>query len=113
MGKLEDQIVHICQRQAWQVAVEQGEYRAQSVETEGFIHCSRPDQILRVANAIYRGVPDLVLLWIDLHKVRAEIRWEAANGETFPHIYGALNLDAVARVQDFTPSADGIFHTIE
>jgi uncharacterized protein (DUF952 family) len=51
-----------------------------------------------------------VLLGIDSSKVQAEIRYEEVNGtEYFPHIYGALNTDAVIEVLDFEPSVDGHF----
>ena len=103
-------IVHICSRQAWEAAQVQGEYKAPSLGSEGFMHCSRPNQVLGVANQFYRGVEGLVLLWIDPQKVDAEIRWEAADGETFPHIYGPLNLDAVVGVKDFEPDSDGRFN---
>jgi uncharacterized protein (DUF952 family)/RimJ/RimL family protein N-acetyltransferase len=106
-------IVHLCQRTAWQEAQAQGEYRGEgSLEMEGFIHCSRPDQILRVANSFFQGKPDLELLWIDPTRLRAEIRWETADGDRFPHIYGPLNLDALLAVRDFAPDADGVFRNI-
>ncbi len=93
-------IVHICPRQDWLAARGTGVYRAGSLEKEGFIHCSRPEQVLAVANRFYRGVPDLVLLWIDPAQVIAEIRWEAADGEVYPHVYGVLNTDAVEAVSE-------------
>jgi uncharacterized protein (DUF952 family) len=81
------------------------------VATEGFIHCSTPEQVLRVANARFRGREDLVLLLIDSGMIAAEIRYENLEGgnERFPHIYGPLNLEAVINVLDFEPQADGTF----
>jgi uncharacterized protein (DUF952 family) len=82
------------------------------LDTEGFIHCSQAEQVLAVANRYYRGVPDLVVLWLDPSKVVAEIRWEPALGEVYPHIYGALNTDAVAAISDFASDEDGIFYRL-
>jgi len=62
-----------------------------------------------VANAYYAGQPDLVLLHIDTKRLAAELRWEAAEGEEFPHIYGPLNLDAVDSVEAFIPDKAGQF----
>ena len=103
-------IVHLCPRPDWEVAQQQGGYRANSLESEGFIHCSRPGQIVAVANQFYHAIPNLILLWIDPRAVRAEIRWEPVAEQLFPHIYGILNLDAVCSVSDFLPDADGFFH---
>jgi uncharacterized protein (DUF952 family) len=98
-------LVHLCQRPAWEQAQARGEYRAPSLDSEGFIHCSRPEQVQRVALRFYQAMPELVLLWIDAERVLPEIRWEAADGETFPHIYGPLNLEAVVSVQDYDPTS--------
>jgi uncharacterized protein (DUF952 family) len=105
-------IVHLCSRADWQAAREAGEYRAASLVEEGFIHCSRPEQILFVANSFYRGEPDLVLLWIDPAQAAAEIRWDTTELGTFPHIYGPLNLEAVLAVRDFLPDAHGEFQEV-
>ncbi len=91
-------IVHVCTQGDWEAAQAAGEYRAASLETEGFIHCSRPDQVLDVVNRFYADVPDLVLLWIDPQRVGAEIRWEPADGDLFPHLYGPLDVQAVEAV---------------
>jgi uncharacterized protein (DUF952 family) len=104
-------IVHICTRKEWEEAQARGEYRPLSLENEGFIHCSRPEQVLTVINRFYQAVPDLILLWIDLHLIAAEIRWEAADGEMFPHLYGPLNTHAVVAVREIFPDPDGVYRS--
>jgi uncharacterized protein (DUF952 family) len=106
-------IVHLCSREDWQAAQKKGEYRPDSLDTEGFIHNSLPSQILWVANQFYRGEKDLVLLWIDPARVEAEIRWETVPDGTFPHVYGPLNLSAVVAVYDFPAGEDGVFRQVQ
>jgi len=102
-------ILHICTQQAWEQAQQAGKYSPPSLVSEGFIHCSRPEQIVPVANLFYRGTVDLVLLWIDPQKVEHEIRWEIVGEQLFPHIYGPLNLQAVCKVKDYPADPDGRF----
>jgi uncharacterized protein (DUF952 family) len=102
-------IFHIVSREAWAAAQAAGEYRGDTLATEGFIHCSRSEQVAAVANAFYAGQTHLALLRIDRGRVTAEVRDEASGDEVFPHIYGPLNLDAVAEVMAFAPGADGRF----
>jgi release factor glutamine methyltransferase len=106
-------LVHLCQRKEWLKAQEQGKFINNSLNREGFIHCSQPQQILQVANTFYRGVSELVLCWIDPGKVTSVINWEAVDGVLFPHIYGPINLDSVISVTDFIPDKDGIYRVIE
>jgi uncharacterized protein (DUF952 family) len=105
-------LVHLCTRSAWLAAQGAGSYRAESLASAGFIHLSRTDQILKVANAFYRDLPDLILLWIDPTCLQAELRWETADADVFPHLYGALNLEAVISVSKLHPDEDGIFRTV-
>ncbi|MBD2074804.1 DUF952 domain-containing protein [Phormidium sp. FACHB-592] len=102
-------ILHITTRSHWQTAQQEGAYRPDSLETEGFIHCSTPAQVVGTANAYYHGQSGLVLLCIETDRVEPEIRYEAAHGESFPHLYGALNLEAMTQAIDFEPEADGNF----
>lgn len=113
-------IYHITPRDQWQAAQAAGAYRTESLDKEGFTHCSTAAQILRTANKFYKGQTGLVLLGIDTDKVQAEVRFEPPiNPQThlpepdateyFPHIYGALNTDAVIKVVDFPAHADGSF----
>lgn len=93
-------IVHLCPRGAWEAALVSGAFHTTSLDEEGFIHCSRRNQILAVANTLYQDISDAVLLWIDPVRVMAEIRWELVGDDSYPHIYGELNIDAVIEVSD-------------
>ena len=116
--KPENIIIHLASNDAWLAAAKQGVYHADSLSTMGFIHCSRPSQIVDVANTFYHGQQGLVLLLIDPSKLVAELKWEppaepepthARAGDLFPHLYGPLNLDAVTDVIPFESAADGMF----
>lgn len=93
-------LFHITTREAWQRAVGAGDYRPPSLEREGFIHLSTDAQWPAVRERFYREVFDLVLLVIDPRRVRAEIRYEAADGDQYPHLYGALDIGAVVEVRE-------------
>ena len=106
-------ILHATSRAAWSAAQAGGKYSADSLAGEGFIHCSKVEQILRVANAFYSGQRGLVLLVIDPGRLSSELRWDPGTdlaSELFPHIYGPINLAAVVEVVDFEPAEDGKFH---
>jgi uncharacterized protein (DUF952 family) len=103
---------HITKRSAWSEALKSGVYSAESLNSEGFIHCSKKDQILRVANKFYTNQNGLVVLAIEPSRLKPEVRWEPGADKTdelFPHIYGPLNLEAVVGVFDFEPDPDGLF----
>jgi uncharacterized protein (DUF952 family)/GNAT superfamily N-acetyltransferase len=104
-------LYHITPVQNWEAAQRKGSYEFDSLKSEGFIHCSLKEQVVRVANSRFRGRDDLILLQIDEAKVTAKIKYENLEGghEKFPHIYGALNLDAVIKVFPFEPNAEGEF----
>ena len=104
-------ILHIISRSCWHTAAATGFYRADSLNEEGFIHCSTPEQVLSPANTLFRGQKDLVLLCIDPERLQAPVVYEDCydTGQAFPHIYGPLNVDAVVNVVDFPPGEDGFF----
>lgn len=114
-------IYHILPRSAALSARQSGEYRAESLASEGFIHFSQLHQVMGVANAFYVGLKDLVILTVDISRLKAELKYEApvhprasdsapSADDRFPHLYGPLNFDAVVSVVDFPLGADGKFH---
>ena len=104
-------IFHITTRADWEHARAAGSYTSDSLETEGFIHCSTAQQVIATANRLFRGRRDLVLLCVDTSHVKAAIRHENLEGGTnlFPHVYGALEAVSIVSVHDFPPQGDGSF----
>jgi len=105
-------IYHITRKSDWEDAKNKGVYRHCTLDSgEGFIHCSTADQILSVAHYLFRGMKDLVILIIELDKVKAEVKFENLEGgfRKFPHIYGTINLDSVIEIADFPAGPGGIF----
>jgi uncharacterized protein (DUF952 family) len=102
-------ILHICSAAEWQ-ASRDGCYRCASLDQEGFIHCSTPAQVIEVADRLFKGRRDLVLLVIDADRVTAAIRREDdGNGAFYPHVYGPLDVGAVTEVVTFAPNSAGGF----
>ncbi|MFB2836308.1 DUF952 domain-containing protein [Floridanema evergladense] len=102
-------ILHITQKAEWEQAKLRGTYYNNTLDSEGFIHCSTIQQVEKTANKFFANQTGLVLLCIDSDKVQAEIKYEAVGEEKFPHIYGALNTDAVIDAIAFPPDAEGKF----
>jgi len=102
-------IYHLVFAEDWERALESpgGRYtvstRGTTLAETGFIHCSYRDQVIRIADAIYADVPDLLLLIIDTDRLRSPVVAENLDGgtERFPHIYGPLNTDAVVKVEPY------------
>jgi uncharacterized protein (DUF952 family) len=98
-------IFHIATLADWDEARRQGRYTTstlgRTLAEEGFIHASRGDQWQAVHERFYADVTEpLVLLVIDTERLDVPVVEERVPGsdETFPHVYGALDPDAVEQV---------------
>lgn len=93
-------IYHITTLTDWKTAQEKGFYESASLKDEGFIHCSMPEQIPGVLQRYFMGKTNLVKLVIDTDKLKSQFiyDWSTSNEDTFPHVYGPINLDAVVEV---------------
>ena len=104
-----EHVFHITEREAFAAALEAGVYTAESLIHEGFIHCSTRAQVVRSASRFFAGKTGLVLLCIDAARIAESLRYEAADGEVFPHCYGPIPLSAIPAVIDFPCRPDGSF----
>ncbi len=104
-------IHHITTSKEAEEAARTGSYRPRTYDADGFIHCSTRDQVIRVANFLFAGRNDLVLLTIDRTALTSEVRDENLEGgdELFPHVYGSLPWSAVVSVYPFPCNDDGTF----
>lgn len=90
-------IYHITTAGAWAEAHRAGQYEAASLQSEGFIHNCEEGQVAAILERFYAGQQELVKLTIDTDKLISPLvyEWSASLQDTFPHIYGPINLDAV------------------
>ncbi|MEJ0072968.1 MAG: DUF952 domain-containing protein [Candidatus Saccharibacteria bacterium] len=109
-------IVAISTEELWKGSQKTGQYVQSTIDSTledvGFIHCTFPDQTLETANKHFLARNDILLLFIDMDKVKSPVKIEAAlSGRPglFPHIYGALNTDAVFAQSELKKNAEGRF----
>jgi uncharacterized protein (DUF952 family) len=104
-------IFHIAIRAELESSRSSGEYVPWRFEQDGFIHCSYAHQLVTVADNLFKGRSDLVLLEIDRNNTGAEVVDENLEGgqELFPHIYGRLPISAILRVHELPTKDDGTF----
>jgi uncharacterized protein (DUF952 family) len=90
-------IYHITTKKEWREAKMEGLYIAPSLEMEGFIHCSEEHQIRGVLNRYFSGKAGLIKLVIDTDKLESRLQYDHSPSvnETFPHVYGPINISAV------------------
>ena len=97
---MDNLIYHIVSAEQWAQQKADSTYEAESLQTEGFIHLSRKEQVAGVLSRYYQHTPDLLLLHVDATKLTHQLTYEVAtNNELFPHLYGPLNKDAVVAIE--------------
>ena len=67
-------VFHIISKDEWNKVKNAGVYTPASLKTDGFIHCSKADQILTVANSFYKNSHNLILLRINTKKLNSELK---------------------------------------
>ncbi len=113
-------IFHITTRMEWETAQANGVYVAPSLKNEGFIHCSKKEQVLDTANNYFRGHRDLLLLCIMPEKLQTDLKYVDPFGKhstndfgLFPHVYGPINPEAVLKAVPFPCDGEGKFELPE
>ena len=105
-------IYHLAEQAHWQQALSRRHLHAQSTRgrtlaEEGFIHASSAEQWPVVRSRFYADVAEpLVLLHIDESRLGSPVVHEVgdpATGETFPHVYGPVEVDAVVDTTVLAP----------
>ena len=93
-------IYHLTQKRNWDDALTKGFYDAESLYSEGFIHCSVKDQVHATLDRYFKDQSEILVLSIDSSKLRSPLKFEfsASVNEEFPHVFGPINIDAVVDV---------------
>ena len=96
-------IYHITTLAAWTTQQASDDYTTESLNQEGFIHCSTKEQVKATLERYYSNQKDLLLLHINSSGLAAELKFElATNGELFPHVFGKLNKSAIVEIEKLT-----------
>ena len=102
-------IYKICDAVQWRQAERCGAFQGAGIDAQdGYIHLSGPGQVAETAAKHFAGLAGLVLVAIDAAALGAALKWERSRGGAlFPHLYGALALDAVLWAKPLPLGADG------
>ena len=73
---MNERIFHITTLELWDQQRAAGTYRHESLDTEGFIHCSNAGQVEATWRRIFGGNSGLVILEINVERLTSEIRYE-------------------------------------
>jgi uncharacterized protein (DUF952 family) len=75
---------------------------------DGYIHLSSAAQLQGTIDKHFAGQHDLWLAAVDLDALSGSVKWEESRGgQLFPHLYGALPLDAVIAYSELQYEPDG------
>ena len=88
----------------WQAALSAGVFAGSAVDlADGYIHLSTTDQLQGTLDKHFAGQTGLVIAEVDLSVLGDLVKWEESRGGAlFPHIYGALPMEAVIGEPAFT-----------
>jgi uncharacterized protein (DUF952 family) len=101
-------VYRILSQEAWQAAVARGAFAGSEHDRrDGFIHFSTAAQVAETAAKHYAAERGLVLLWVRVDALGDALRWEPSRGgDSFPHLYAELAVNAVTRVEPLALDAD-------
>jgi uncharacterized protein (DUF952 family) len=92
-------IYHIVTPEVWESFKDKDYYEAESLHTEGFIHCSFREQLETVLQRYYSDAEKVLILEIESEKLASKLIEEpSTNNEIYPHIYGKINREAIVRI---------------
>ena len=99
---MNDTIYKVVPRQEWEESVPDGAFQGSPVDlSDGYIHFSTKDQLDETMKKHFAGQTDLLLIEVSTKQVSNALRWEPSrNGDLFPHLYGALPIEAVVSVKE-------------
>jgi uncharacterized protein (DUF952 family) len=94
-------IYHIVLPDVWEKFKDENEYEAESLASEGFIHCSYRNQLDDVLERYYKDAEKVLILHINPHLLKSDLVAEpSTNREIYPHIYGKINKSAIVNVEE-------------
>jgi uncharacterized protein (DUF952 family) len=93
----------------WRAAEAVAEFAGAPLDlVDGYIHFSTASQVRETAAKHFAGKGDLLLVTVNPDRFDDALKWEPSRGgDLFPHLYGALQLADVLRVDALPLRDDG------
>ncbi|MFD1197858.1 DUF952 domain-containing protein [Brucella gallinifaecis] len=103
-------IYKIAPRDLWAQAEEAGNFTGAPVDiADGYIHFSTREQLRETAAKHFAGQTDLLLISVDADALGDALKYEVSRGGAlFPHLYSALPLSAVIKVEPLPLDKNGL-----
>ena len=93
-------IYHVVLPDVWAHFKDKDFYKAESLHSEGFIHCSFAAQLGAVLRRYYKDAEKIVVLTIDTAELISRVIEEpSTNNEIYPHVYGEINRNSIVDVE--------------
>ena len=100
-------IYHIVTPEVWDKFKNEDFYEAESLQTEGFVHCSFAEQLEMVLERYYKDAEKVLILEIETDELTSKLVNEpSTNDEIYPHIYGKINKNAIVGIEEGKLSTD-------
>ncbi|MCB0819480.1 MAG: DUF952 domain-containing protein [Bacteroidetes bacterium] len=96
-------IYHIADNSSWLDQSDESVYSIDTLDTEGFIHCSRLEQLQSTLNRFFENREDICILKIDTKQLHVPLIYEAADDGSgfFPHVFGPVRKSSITEVYNF------------
>jgi uncharacterized protein (DUF952 family) len=109
LGSVASTIYKICEIALWREAERKGVFGGAPVDVrDGYIHFSTAEQAVETAAKHFAGADGLLLVAVDADTLGTALKWEPSRGGAlFPHLYGALPLEAVLWTKPLSLGPDG------
>ena len=103
-------IYKICSKKEWQVACTNKRFEGAEIDVrDGYIHFSTAAQVKETARLHFSGLEDLVLVAVETKMLEPDLKWEVSRGGNFfPHLFAALDVEAVKSVTELPVAEDGL-----
>jgi len=108
-------IYHLARMKEWENWIQDSQYKPLSLLEDGFIHCSRKEDLVESARRWFGDADTLVVLCLDPQDFTAEIRFESSAGRTdlMPHIFGPVPIHAIKSILIMSRDAGGNYNLQE
>jgi uncharacterized protein (DUF952 family) len=102
-------IYKIAPEALWREVESNGRFTGAPIDiADGFIHFSSAQQVKETAAKHFAGQTGLLLVAVDGARLGDALKYEVSRGGAlFPHLYGPLDLGAVAWVRPLPLGSDG------